>query len=113
MMQPADKALSELATIIRSKNAGPYLITFDVLFKDRQTYQLVCESEALTASTVAAAFHIPRSRVSSFFHVPMANAIKVTIRRSTVQGAVGDSDVYGCQQHVPLMQMRIPMRKKA
>jgi hypothetical protein len=104
-----EKELSQLAAIVRSKNAGPFLVTFDVLFNDEETYRQVCESGAVTPDSIARAFDVQTSAVTSFFLVPMANAIKVTLRRPIVQGAFGDSDVYGCQQHVPLMKMRIPV----
>lgn len=108
MARPA-KLLSEVAAIIRSKNAGPFLVTFDIMFKDQESYEMVCDSKALTPETVAKAFGIDVKRITSFFVVPMAKAIKVTIRRPIVQGAIGDSDVYGCQQHVPLMNIRVPV----
>ena len=39
----------------------------------------------------------------------MANAIKITLRRPRTQGAFGESDVYGCQQHVPLLGLMVPV----
>ena len=32
-----------------------------------------------------------------------AYAVKVTIRRQMPSGAVGDTDIYGAQQHAPLL----------
>ena len=101
--------LCELASIIRSKNAGPFLITLDVLFADRNNYQIVRDSGAVTRETVANAYNIAPSEVTSFFNVDMANAIKITLRRSRAQGTFGESDIYGCQQHVPLLGLSIPV----
>jgi hypothetical protein len=101
--------LSELAAIIRSKNAGPFRITFDILFSDPARYRAVRDSGALTREAVAEAYGISPSEITSFFEVDMANAIKVTIRRPRAQGAFGESDMYGCQQHVPLLGIAIPM----
>lgn len=39
----------------------------------------------------------------------MASAIKITIKRPRAQGASGEGDMYGCQQHVALMNMLIPV----
>ena len=35
------RPLKDLADIVRSKNAGPYRITFDVLFRDKDRYEAV------------------------------------------------------------------------
>ncbi|GHC63654.1 DUF4387 domain-containing protein [Limoniibacter endophyticus] len=101
-------ALFEVADIVRSKNAGPYRITFDVMFTDRARYERVRDSGGLTPETVAKAYGLAASQISSFFHVEQAMAIKVTIVRPRAQGAAGDGDMYGCQHHVPLMKIQIP-----
>ena len=36
-------------------------------------------------------------------------AIKVTLLRLRAQCAAGETDVYGCQQHVPLMTLPVPL----
>jgi hypothetical protein len=98
--------LSDLADIIRSKNAGPYRITLDILFSDPERYRLVRDSGAVTRESVAAAYGIPPEEISSLFEVDTASAIKVTLRRKP-QGAFGESDMYGCQQHVPLLDLPV------
>lgn len=99
--------LSSLAKIIRSKNAGPFRITFDVLFESREGFDIVKRSSAISRQSVAAAFGIDESVISSLFAVPSGNAFKVTFRRPVDQGALGETDVYGCQQHVPLMNLPV------
>jgi hypothetical protein len=108
-MASRTQPLSELADIIRSKNAGPFRITFDILFSDPSRYRLVRDSRALTRETVAKAYGISPSEITSFFEVDMASAIKVTLRRPRTQGGFGESDMYGCQQHVPLLSIAIPV----
>ncbi len=103
------RPLKDVADIVRSKNAGPYRITFDILFKDAARYQAVRRSGAITPAAVAAAYGIELSQISSFFEIDMANAIKVTIKRPRAQGTAGDGDMYGCQHHVPLMTLMIPI----
>lgn len=101
--------LSALADIVRSKNAGPFRITLDILFTDPARYRLVRDSGAITRETVANAYGIAPQEITSFFLVDMANAIKITLRRPRTQGAFGESDVYGCQQHVPLLGLMVPV----
>ena len=108
-MDPRSVPLSELADIVRSKNAGPFRITLDILFSDPARYRLVRDSGAVTRETVADAYGIALQDITSFFEVDMANAIKITLRRPRTQGAFGESDVYGCQQHVPLLGITVPV----
>ncbi len=105
----ATQALRNLADIVRSKNAGPYRITFDILFRDKARYEAVKATGAINADAVAAAYGLRREDISSFFEIDMANAIKITIKRPRAQGSMGDGDMYGCQHHVPLMQLQIPV----
>lgn len=99
--------LRDLAKFIRSKNAGPFRVTFDVVFESSQAFDHVRSSNAITHGSVATAFGIPESQISSLYEVPMALAYKITLFRPVVQGAMGETDVYGCQQHVPLMDLPV------
>lgn len=99
--------LRDLASIIRSKNAGPYRLTLDVLFRDEHRFQHVVQTGAVTRETVAHAYGIPPDQVTSIFVVPAGRAIKVTLRRPCGQGDFGETDMYGCQQHVPLMELPV------
>ena len=72
----------ELAKTIRSKNAGVDQITFDIIFRDRATYEAVTRSGALTAETVIRLYAIPRERLTAFVAYEPALAIKFTIRRA-------------------------------
>jgi hypothetical protein len=100
--------LGNLASVVRSKNAGPYRITLDVLFDRDDFYEVVSGSKAFNAESIARQYGIDRSKISSFFEVPNARAFKVTIFRPIAQCSLGESDVYGAQQHAPLLDMLIP-----
>ena len=110
-MAAAPKRLRDYASIIRSKNAGPYRLTHDVLFRDEASFAAVCASEAVTKESVARAYGVPVEQISSLFVVPMGRAIKVTLHRPLGQGDFGDSDIYGCQQHAPLLDLPVPQAK--
>lgn len=53
------KKLVEMAKTIRSKNAGPDRITFDIIFRESDNYELVKRSGVLTKKTVSQLFDIP------------------------------------------------------
>lgn len=101
--------LGNLASIVRSKNAGPYRITLDVLFEREDLYDAVSKSGALNAESVAQAYGLDKSKISSFFEIPTARAFKATIYRPIAQCALGEADVYGAQQHAPLLHIMIPV----
>jgi hypothetical protein len=110
-MADPEKRLRDYAYIIRSKNAGPYRLTFDILFRDDASFRTICESKAVTKETIARLYGVPVDQVTSLFVMPMGRAIKVTLRRQIAQGDFGDSDIYGCQQHAPLLDLPIPAVK--
>jgi hypothetical protein len=94
--------------VIRSKNAGPFELTFDVLFATYDNFERVVKSEVLSANKFAGLFRIPVSDVISVVEFEPALAIKVTIKRARSSGAFGETDVYGAQQHAPLLSLEIP-----
>jgi hypothetical protein len=111
-MAPPAKRLSDFAAIIRSKNAGPYRLTLDILFRDDATYAAVRDSGAVTRESVARAYGVATDQISSMFLMPAGRAIKITFKRPIGQGDFGDSDIYGCQQHAPLLDLPVPALKE-
>jgi hypothetical protein len=103
------KKLIDLAKTIRSKNAGTDKITFDIIFREKENYELVKKSGVLTRKTVAALFNIPDERISDFLEFDPAYAIKFTIRRREPSGSPGESDIFGCQQYPPLLSIEVPV----
>jgi hypothetical protein len=99
--------LSALAKIIRSKNAGPFRVTFDVLMPDKTSYEIVQQSGGLTRRTIAHAYGISENQISSLFAVPMGFGFIITFLRPLDQCGLGETVVFGCQQHVPLMSLPI------
>ncbi|MBV9748929.1 MAG: DUF4387 domain-containing protein [Acetobacteraceae bacterium] len=99
--------LGELARLIRSKNAGPFTLTFDVMFAEEESYRRVLRSGALTRASFARMYHVPEEDVSFFEH-DAARAIKISIPRPYAQGDREDGDMYGGQQHGPLVNLPIP-----
>lgn len=102
------RRLSEIASVVRSKNAKPFRITLDVLFARRDIFDYVRRTGVLNVDTVAAAYGLPREAFTSSMIFDAGMAFKFTYKRPVVQGDVGDSDIYGAQQHVPLLDISIP-----
>lgn len=101
------KKLVDLAKTIRSKNAGTDRITFDIIFREKENYEQVKKSGALTKKTVAKLYGIPEDRICDFVEYDPAYAIKFTISRLEPSGSAGETDIFGCQQYPPLLDMEI------
>jgi hypothetical protein len=99
--------LNQIAKTIRSKNAGVDKITFDVIFPDRASYNMVRRSRALTREAVARLYRIPDSRISDFVEFDPGNAVKFTIYRESPSGSPGDADIFGAQQYAPLLDLEV------
>lgn len=99
--------LIDIASVIRSKNSGPYELTFDVIFKDFETYGKVKAAQAVSKEKFCALYGIPETDVFHLVYFDPAKAVKITIRRPIPSGVLGETDVYGAQQHAPLMGMEI------
>jgi hypothetical protein len=98
--------LTELASVIRSKNAGPRVLTLDLIFPDAERFAAVQAAEDRLRAEVARAYGRPVEEVSVIVYPP-ANAIKIALRRDIMAGDPDDSDVYGAQQHAPLMEITL------
>ena len=73
--------LLDITEVIRSKNAGPSEITFDIMFKDMESFEKTCK----------------------------AKAIKGTIKRPVCSDDLGETDVYGAQQHALLLGLEFDL----
>jgi len=105
---PPTVNLRSLATVIRSKNAGPFRLTLDILFRDAETYQRLKTSGAITPELIAGLYRLPADRVTDFVWFDPGRALKITLVRPVSSGAPGDTDVYGAQQHAPLLGLELP-----
>ena len=101
--------LQDIASVIRSKNSGPYELTFDVIFKEFEMYERVKEAKSINEKNFALLYNIPESDIISLIYFDQAKAVKVTIVRPIPSGSLGETDVYGAQQHAPLMKFKFSL----
>ncbi|MCM3706393.1 MULTISPECIES: DUF4387 domain-containing protein [Cytobacillus] len=103
------KTLQELAKTIRSKNAGTDKVTFDIIFREKENYELVRRSGAITRETISSLYNVPEEKITDFVHYDPAYAIKFTILRERPSGDPGDGDIFGSQQYPPLLNIQVPV----
>ena len=102
----ASVPLSSLTRVMRSKNAGPLCLTIDLFFHDRAGFDRATGSVALSAQAVSALYGLRPDQVVRH-DWPEILAIKLSMPRKHCAGDPGDSDVYGAQQHAPLLGVRV------
>ena len=100
--------ITDLAEVIRSKNSGPFELTLDLVFKDREAFEMARHSGLFTRELFAGLYNVDLEKVIGVVEFEQANAIKATLVRPIVSGAPGDTDVYGAQQHAPLLDLEVP-----
>ena len=98
--------LWHVTKLIRSKNAGPFKLTFDIIFKDQQSFKHVQESGVLSANLFSRLYGVPVEDVQ-VFELPLILALKVSIPRPQFSGDLDDTDVYGGQFHSRLVHLSI------
>ncbi len=96
--------LIDYTKILRSKNAGPLYITFDLIFDDMDKMNYVLNN--LKIKDVAKVYGVDENQITVIPYA-IVKSIKITFPRKYVSGSVFDDDVYGCQQHMPLANIEI------
>ena len=100
--------LYQLAKLIRSKNAGPFMLTIDILFETDEVFNEVINSGVLTKECIGSTFGVD-PQIVDYYELPLAKAIKFSFPRPHVSGDIDDDDVYGAQFHGPLVTLEIPV----
>ena len=98
-----ERTLYDAAKVLRSKNSGPFAVTLDVLFDDAALYRQVKDKNLLNRQRVAALYGLDPAEVSEPVYFDNALGVKITLTRQVSSGSPLDTDVYGAQQHAPLM----------
>lgn len=100
------RELWQFTKLIRSKNAGPFELTFDIMFKDENCFREVMASGKLSAKLIAQLYRVDLKQVR-FFAIESLLTVKISIPRPVFSGDVGDTDVYGGQFHGPLVRLQV------
>ena len=100
--------IRDIAKVCKSKNAGPFEITIDVVFEDDATFEKVRASGVLNPALFARLYGVEAQEVL-FTPYPAGRAFKATLPRLVPAGDIGDTDVYGAQQHAPLLDVDVPI----
>jgi hypothetical protein len=89
--------------LIRSKDAGPFMLTIDLFFADAATHAAFRDSGVLSADVFAALYRVKPADVESY-DLAEISALKVSFPRLIVSGDFGDTDITGGQQYAVLVE---------
>jgi hypothetical protein len=100
--------IRDIAAVCKSKNAGPFDLTIDVVFDSDEMFGRVQATGVLCPALFARLYNEAEADIL-FTPYPAGRAFKATLPRLVPAGDVGDTDVYGAQQHAPLLDVDIPV----
>lgn len=109
------QALYDIAKVIRSKNAGPFEVTLDVMFDNPTVYEFVKKSGLLSQRVIAGAYGLAEEEIvwAGFFDPAMAFKATIPRRRRGLPSCSGgflEDDVHGSQLSAPLRSL--PLSEK-
>ena len=96
--------LRDIALVVRSKNTSPFTYALDIMFREASDYERFKSLQLVDAALISRLYGIPRDQVLDVIYFDPAMAIKICLVREISSGAPGDRDVYGAQQHAPLLE---------
>ena len=99
--------LGDAAAVLRSKNSGPFEMTIDILFRDPAVYYRLKNAGLISRATIAKLYNIEEASISHLVYFDQALGLKVTFARTVSSGTRFDRDVYGAQQHAPLLDLEL------
>lgn len=101
------RTIGDVATLVRSKNAGPFWLTLDIFCASDESYTAVAAPEVVTRQRIADAYDTDAASVR-IFRLPDLRVVKVSFPRPITQGAIADRDMHAGQQHIPLALLPCP-----
>jgi hypothetical protein len=110
---PVPATLADVASVLRSKNSGPFEITFDVMFESEEVYRIIKECKILNSKLIEDLFELRPEEVFWCGWFDQARAWKATIPRkrhgkSMPGGGFMENDIHGSQQYIPLLNVPVP-----
>jgi len=101
--------LIDIASVIRSKNSGPYELTLDIIFNEYEDFERVSKGGFISEDLICSLYNVTPDEIISIVAFAPAKAIKATIKRPLCSGDLGETDVYGAQQHAPLLGLEFDL----
>lgn len=99
-------SLREACDLFRSRNAGAFLLTLDIVPASAELFDRLQADRTLESCEVARRLGVSPSEMRVTYY-RQGNAIKITIPRRVSGGGPDDHDVDGAQQFVVLLDLTV------
>jgi hypothetical protein len=96
--------IKDVCRHIRSKNAGPFWVTFDLFFPDRDACERYAKSPQLQPDAIGKLFDVDPDLVKRFIDLNLS-VLKISCPRAHPQGGIVDRDLHQGQQYVRLLDV--------
>lgn len=96
--------VKECVSYLRSKNAGPFCMTIDLFFDNREKFSAAVASESLTEETMNKVYGVSDAER---FVIDDLMVIKFSMSRPFPQGSAHDSDMHAGQQYIRIANLEI------
>jgi hypothetical protein len=94
--------IGRYCTLVRSKDAGPFMLTLDFFFVDPAARTVL--TPFLTAERIGQLYGVDPASVE-VYELADINAMKISFPRRVVSGDLGDTDITGGQQYALVVEM--------
>jgi hypothetical protein len=91
-------------TLIRSKDAGPFMLTIDFFFVDGDSRRAFMAANVFSAERIGALYGVDPADVQTY-DLADINALKISFPRPVVSGDFGDTDITGGQQYALVIDL--------
>jgi hypothetical protein len=91
-------------SLIRSKDAGPFMLTIDLFFADTEVREAFVSAGVFSAGRIAELYSLDPAQVQ-IFELADIDAMKISFPRPIASGEFGDTDITGGQQYAILIDM--------
>ena len=98
--------LEDVCHQIRSKNAGPFWISVDLFFRDRQAFDRYAGAKELQPTHLAPLFGVRPEQVGCY-PVPDLAVLKISYPRRDPQGGMVERDLHGGQQYIRIVDLEL------
>ena len=98
--------LGDVASHVRSKVAGPFWVTIDVFFADREAYARWHDNPSLQPEAIGRLYDVAPDQVS-VYAVEALNMVKISYPRAHSQGGMIERDLHSGQQFIYLLDVEM------
>lgn len=96
----------DVCHVVRSKVAGPFWVTMDLMFDSRENFDRFADCPALGKEAISEIYGVGKEDVKHY-PVPSLNVLKISFPRRNVQGGVGERDLHSGQQYTYILDKEL------